>query len=104
MLNLYLYLDCVIIITIIVINLNRYLTFANAEGASKAKRELNGADIYSNCCTLKIEYAKVCHNFNHQYINIYIYIYICVCVCKYVITMRYFCKYNHLNIFISDIK
>ncbi|NWU04310.1 HNRPL protein, partial [Urocynchramus pylzowi] len=27
--------------------------------AQRAKASLNGADIYSGCCTLKIEYAKV---------------------------------------------
>ncbi|NWI38556.1 HNRPL protein, partial [Picathartes gymnocephalus] len=27
-------------------------------GAQRAKASLNGADIYSGCCTLKIEYAK----------------------------------------------
>ncbi|EOA92925.1 Heterogeneous nuclear ribonucleoprotein L, partial [Anas platyrhynchos] len=26
--------------------------------AQRAKASLNGADIYSGCCTLKIEYAK----------------------------------------------
>ncbi|KAG8232388.1 hypothetical protein J437_LFUL012531, partial [Ladona fulva] len=28
------------------------------ESAKRAKDSLNGADIYSGCCTLKIEYAK----------------------------------------------
>ncbi|CAG0905787.1 unnamed protein product [Cyprideis torosa] len=32
--------------------------FADLEGAKQAKLELEGADIYSNCCTLSIEYAK----------------------------------------------
>ena len=29
------------------------------EAARRAKQALNGADIYSGCCTLKIDYAKV---------------------------------------------
>ncbi|CAG5119825.1 unnamed protein product [Candidula unifasciata] len=32
--------------------------FDNVESAKRAKQALNGADIYSGCCTLKIEYAK----------------------------------------------
>ncbi|XP_005106832.2 heterogeneous nuclear ribonucleoprotein L isoform X2 [Aplysia californica] len=32
--------------------------FDNVESAKRAKQYLNGADIYSGCCTLKIEYAK----------------------------------------------
>lgn len=32
--------------------------FDNVETAKRAKESLNGADIYSGCCTLKIEYAK----------------------------------------------
>ncbi|XP_059162334.1 heterogeneous nuclear ribonucleoprotein L-like isoform X1 [Physella acuta] len=32
--------------------------FDNVESAKRAKQSLNGADIYSGCCTLKIEYAK----------------------------------------------
>ncbi|XP_059186619.1 heterogeneous nuclear ribonucleoprotein L-like [Centropristis striata] len=32
--------------------------FESAEDAQKAKLSLNGADIYSGCCTLKIEYAR----------------------------------------------
>ncbi|XP_042143600.1 heterogeneous nuclear ribonucleoprotein L isoform X2 [Ixodes scapularis] len=32
--------------------------FDSVESAVRAKKSLNGADIYSGCCTLKIEYAK----------------------------------------------
>ncbi|XP_022250108.1 heterogeneous nuclear ribonucleoprotein L-like isoform X2 [Limulus polyphemus] len=32
--------------------------FDSVESAKRAKQSLNGADIYSGCCTLKIEYAK----------------------------------------------
>ncbi|KAK3774192.1 hypothetical protein RRG08_001327 [Elysia crispata] len=32
--------------------------FDNVEAAKRAKQALSGADIYSGCCTLKIEYAK----------------------------------------------
>ncbi|KAL3873206.1 hypothetical protein ACJMK2_036349 [Sinanodonta woodiana] len=32
--------------------------FENVDSAKRAKQSLNGADIYSGCCTLKIEYAK----------------------------------------------
>lgn len=34
-------------------------TFDAVQSAQRAKASLNGADIYSGCCTLKIEYAKV---------------------------------------------
>lgn len=39
--------------------LNRVFTFDSVQSAQRAKASLNGADIYSGCCTLKIEYAKV---------------------------------------------
>jgi len=32
--------------------------FDSVDSAQRAKQSLNGADIYSGCCTLKIEYAK----------------------------------------------
>ncbi|CAL1540964.1 unnamed protein product [Lymnaea stagnalis] len=32
--------------------------FDNVDSAKRAKQSLSGADIYSGCCTLKIEYAK----------------------------------------------
>lgn len=35
------------------------ITFDSVQSAQRAKASLNGADIYSGCCTLKIEYAKV---------------------------------------------
>lgn len=34
------------------------IEFESPEGAAKAKEELDGADIYSGCCTLNIEFAK----------------------------------------------
>nr|XP_023020045.1 heterogeneous nuclear ribonucleoprotein L-like [Leptinotarsa decemlineata] len=34
--------------------------FESVESAMRAKDSLNGADIYSGCCTLKIDFAKVC--------------------------------------------
>ena len=33
--------------------------FDSIDSAKRAKQSLNGADIYSGCCTIKIEYAKV---------------------------------------------
>lgn len=39
--------------------LNLAFTFDSVQSAQRAKASLNGADIYSGCCTLKIEYAKV---------------------------------------------
>lgn len=32
--------------------------FKTADEACTAKRHLNGADIYSGCCTLKVEFAR----------------------------------------------
>lgn len=33
--------------------------FDNLDAATRARENLNGADIYAGCCTLKIDYAKV---------------------------------------------
>lgn len=33
--------------------------FDCVESAKRAKQELHGCDIYSGCCTLRIEFAKV---------------------------------------------
>lgn len=38
------------------------IEFENVECATRAKQSLNGADIYSGCCTLKIEFANVSEN------------------------------------------
>ncbi|VDO75082.1 unnamed protein product [Haemonchus placei] len=35
--------------------------FESAESAKKVKHAINGADIYSGCCTLKVEFAKPDH-------------------------------------------
>ncbi|XP_061392588.1 heterogeneous nuclear ribonucleoprotein L-like [Musca vetustissima] len=32
--------------------------FDSLDSAARAKENLNGADIYSGCCTLKIDFAK----------------------------------------------
>lgn len=36
--------------------------FDSIESAKRAKSVLNGCDIYSGCCTLRVEYAKVCYS------------------------------------------
>uniref|UniRef100_A0A0N4UQS6 RRM domain-containing protein n=1 Tax=Dracunculus medinensis TaxID=318479 RepID=A0A0N4UQS6_DRAME len=41
--------------------LQALVEFENAEIAKKAKHAMNGADIYSGCCTLKVEFAKPDH-------------------------------------------
>ena len=33
--------------------------FDNSDSARKAKQALNGCDVYSGCCTLKIDFASV---------------------------------------------
>lgn len=38
--------------------LQAMIEFDSVQSAQRAKASLNGADIYSGCCTLKIEYAK----------------------------------------------
>lgn len=35
-------------------------TFETVDEADRAKDALNGADIYSGCCTLKVDWGKVC--------------------------------------------
>jgi hypothetical protein len=37
-----------------------FAEFTDCETARRVKQRLNACDIYSGCCTLKIEYAKVC--------------------------------------------
>lgn len=39
--------------------LNLIHTFDSIDCAKRAKDSLHGADIYSGCCTLKIDFAKV---------------------------------------------
>lgn len=39
--------------------------FDTVESATRARDNLNGCDIYSGCCTLKIDYAKV-HKLSSQ--------------------------------------
>lgn len=48
--------------------LNCASTFDSVQSAQRAKASLNGADIYSGCCTLKIEYAKVAFLPNPQFV------------------------------------
>jgi hypothetical protein len=36
-----------------------FYTFDTVDTAKRAKQNLNGADVYSGCCTLKIDFAKV---------------------------------------------
>lgn len=36
--------------------------FESLEAAKRARNALNGCDIYSGCCTLRVEYAKVSTN------------------------------------------
>lgn len=43
--------------------LQALVEFESAEIAKKAKHAMNGADIYSGCCTLKVEFAKVIYEF-----------------------------------------
>lgn len=40
--------------------------FDSIESAKRAKHQLNGCDIYSGCCTLRVEYAKV-FEFNFKF-------------------------------------
>lgn len=37
--------------------------FDSVDSAKRAKQALHGCDIYSGCCTLRIEYAKVLLNY-----------------------------------------
>ncbi|CAH0718383.1 unnamed protein product, partial [Brenthis ino] len=39
-------------------SLRKEITFESIESATRAKEALHGCDIYSGCCTLKIEFAK----------------------------------------------
>lgn len=36
-----------------------FVRYDSVASAQRAKSQLDGADIYAGCCTLKIEYAKV---------------------------------------------
>lgn len=48
------------------------LTFDSVQSAQRAKASLNGADIYSGCCTLKIEYAKVGFGTHSSYVKLWV--------------------------------
>ena len=50
-------------------------TFETVEEADRAKDALNGADIYSGCCTLKVEWGKVCCHFVGLCLEF------CCCIC-----------------------
>lgn len=56
--------------------------FDSLDAATRARENLNGADIYAGCCTLKIDFAKVSEpikSVREQYLviyNIYIHIHI----------------------------
>lgn len=41
-------------------------TFDSLDSATRARENLNGADIYSGCCTLKIDFAKVSGHGQHR--------------------------------------
>ena len=43
-----------------VVVLHSSFRYDSIPSAQRAKSQLDGADIYAGCCTLKIEYAKVC--------------------------------------------
>lgn len=43
--------------------LQALVEFESIDVAKKAKHAMNGADIYSGCCTLKVEFAKVVTSF-----------------------------------------
>jgi hypothetical protein len=45
--------------------LHHNIRFENADSAKNAREQLNDCDIYSGCCTLRIEYAKVSHSNYH---------------------------------------
>ena len=61
--------------------------FDSNASAQRTKQQLDGADIYAGCCTLKIEYAKVS-------------LCVCVCVCRmcYVTILQT----NRLNVYKND--
>lgn len=40
-------------------NIQCLVELGDIEAARNVKQRLNGCDIYSGCCTLKIEYSKV---------------------------------------------
>lgn len=42
--------------------------FDSIESATRARDNLNGCDIYSACCTLKIDYAKVRRDFTFPHL------------------------------------
>jgi len=42
--------------------------FDSLDAATRARENLNGADIYAGCCTLKIDFAKVRELLKYIYI------------------------------------
>lgn len=51
-----------IVCALLCVSLMSWSRFESNASAARAKQQLDGADIYAGCCTLKIEYAKVCYN------------------------------------------
>lgn len=43
-------------------NLRVLVEFDSVEAASFTKLNIDGKDIYANCCTLSVEYSTVCSN------------------------------------------
>ena len=72
--------------------INSFLTqnvrFETIDDAVAARQALNGADIYSGCCTLKIEYARVSHP---------------VLFLK-MLDLKYFYLFNHTFFMFLDVK
>ena len=51
--------------------LQTLVEFDSIDAARRAKYAMNGADIYSGCCTLKVEFAKVCWKIEKSCSKIY---------------------------------
>lgn len=49
------------------LNRDDVCTFDSLESAGRARENLNGADIYSGCCTLKIDFAKVSNEMRYVF-------------------------------------
>ena len=49
--------------------LQSMVEFTTTDAAVRAKKELQGSDIYSGCCTLKTEFAKVTLTMFHTFKN-----------------------------------
>ena len=52
--------------------------FDSIESAERTRNALQGCDIYQGCCTLKIDFSKVCHRISYLILSYLRFIFFCL--------------------------